>query len=185
MNPSIPQGIACITDMRNNSKVRYEERISNILSNQKRFGYHTELPDKIKAALQDKWSRKLNEEYHIEILVKACTYAKHISPTIFQYYNQFMLIHRRAVNTRLLEKMGISLSDKCLLCKDQIKTIEHIYLQCENVNTIWMETEKRDTYDSHFKISELFGGIDNNPITQTIIISVKYVIYQKRNKGKI
>ena len=77
--------------------------------------------------------------------------------------------------------------DKCLFCNDHIETIEHIYLQCENAKGIWNDTEKREIYDSYFKISDiekLFGCMENNQITPLIIITNKDVIYQKKKKGE-
>ena len=100
---------------------------------------------------------------------------------------QSKLIHRRTVNNKLLQRMGIISNDKFLYCKDFIEIIEHIYIQCENTRQIWNDTEKwvREIYDSHFRISDIekiFGCMENNQITQLIIITVKYVIYQKEGE---
>ena len=104
-------------------------------------------------------------------------------------HNQYKLIHRRMVNNQLLQRMGILFNDKCLYCNDFIETFEHIYIQCENTSQIWNDTEKwvREIYDSNFKISgieKIFGCMDNNQITQLIIITVKDIIYQRRKRGK-
>ena len=86
--------------------------------------------------------------------------------------------------------MGIVSNEKCLYCRDFIETIGHIYIQCENTRQIWNDTEKwvREIYDSHFRISDIeknFGCMENNQITQLIIITVKDVIHQKRKRGEM
>ena len=76
------------------------------------------------------------------------------------------------------------------LCKDYIKTNEHVYLQCENTPRItlklWKEAEdwirtiqechfKRADQENVFRCSECFIQI-----TQMINIGVKDGIYQQR-----
>ena len=36
---------------------------------------------------------------------------------VYQYYNQYKLIHRRTVNNQLLKKMNIIDTENCLFCK--------------------------------------------------------------------
>ena len=36
--------------------------------------------------------------------------------------------------------MDIVASDRCLYCKEHIETIEHIYLQRNNVKRLWKDT---------------------------------------------
>ena len=91
-------------------------------------------------------------------------------------------------NNCLLKKMRISEDENCLFCKDHTETIEHIYISCNNTARIWNETISwvRDLYDPHFIISDqekIFGCTSKDPICQTLIISVKDVIYQKRKSG--
>ena len=83
--------------------------------------------------------------------------------------------------------MGISETPNYLFCHN-IETIEHICIECENVIELWKNTEKwvRRIYSPHFKISDtdkIFWEKNSEYIKQTIIISVKDVIYQKRKKG--
>ena len=84
--------------------------------------------------------------------------------------------------------MGITEDENCLFCKDSTETIEHIYISCNNTARIWNETISwvRDLYDPHFIISDqekIFGCTSKDQICQTLIISVKDVIYQKRKSG--
>ena len=104
---------------------------------------------------------------------------------MYQYYNQYKLIHRGTVHNKLLKNMNIVDSDICLYCNEHIETIEHIYLQCSNVKRLWKDTTSwvRNIYDQHFMISDhkkIFGCSKNNQITHLLITSVKDVIYKKR-----
>ena len=66
--------------------------------------------------------------------------AKKFAPSVYQYYNQYKLVHRRTVNNRLLKRIIIVDTEFCLFCNELIETIEHIYLYCDNVNHLWNGT---------------------------------------------
>ena len=139
--------------------------------------------------IKEKWSENLNDEIDSRTLQISFKNAKKFSPSVYQYYNQYKLIHRRTVNNQLLKRMKIVESEYCLFCKDQVETIEHVYLQCPNSVNLWNETIKwvRNIQDRHFIISDhekIFGTTDNIHVTNLLIISVKDVIYQKRKEGK-
>ena len=143
----------------------------------------------IVCVVRDKWSETLNDEVPLITIQSSLVNARRFSPSVYQYYNQFKLIHKRTVNNRLLKKMGIIEDENCLFCKDHVETIEHIYLSCVNTIRIWNDvlTWVRRIYDPHFMISDhekIFGCSSKDHICQLIIISVEDVIYQKRKSGK-
>ena len=134
--------------------------------------------------LKDKWCESLNDDINMLTMQAAFKNAKKFSPSVYQYYNQYKLIHRRTVNNQLLKKRDIIDSENCLFCKEYPETIEHIYSLCTNSIKLWNETISwlRNIYDPHFMISDhekVFGQV-----THLIIISVKDFIYQKRKDGK-
>ena len=132
--------------------------------------------------LQGKWSQKLNDEIRLDTISNSFKNAKKISPSVYQHFNKYKLIHRRIVHNKLLYKMGISETPNCLYC-GITETIEHVYLECPNVIDLWQETEGwvKRLHFPHFKISEvekIFGEKYSNCIKHMIII------YQKRKKGE-
>ena len=50
--------------------------------------------------------------------------------------------HRRTVHSKLLFKMGISETPNCLFCKTETESIEDIYIECDNVNSVEGNTQK-------------------------------------------
>ena len=64
--------------------------------------------------LQQKWSYNLYEEIRYETVATAFRNAKLFSPILYQHFNQYKLIHRRTINNKLLYKMRISETEKCL-----------------------------------------------------------------------
>ena len=137
--------------------------------------------------LQDIWSVKLNDDIRIDTLSNSFKNAKKYSPSVYQHFKQYKLLHRRIVHNKMLCKMGISETPNCLFC-NETETIEHIYLKCPNVIQLWHQTEDwAKTFNiPHFKISKyekIFGEKFNDHIKHVIVISVKDVIYQKRKKG--
>ena len=138
--------------------------------------------------LSEKWGEAMNEDFNVKRLNLSFEMAKKSAPSVYQQFIQYKLLHRRTITNRLLKKMNITDFDHCLYCKESPETIEHIYLECTNSKTLWQETIKwvRSIYDNHFIISDsekIFGGTKNSLITNTIITSVKDVIYFKRKTG--
>ena len=85
--------------------------------------------------------------------------------------------------------MGLTEHDKCLFCKDNIETIDHIYLDCKNVKQLWYETENwiKTIHGCHFKLADvmkIFGTQDKDQIKHLILISGKDELYAKRKTGK-
>ena len=110
----------------------------------------------IVCTIKEKWSESLNDDILLPTVQSSLTNAKKFSPSVYQYYNQFKLIHMRTVNNILLKKIGIIEEETCLYCKDHIETIEHRYLSCNNTVRIWNEAISwvRNIYDPHFIISD-------------------------------
>ena len=89
---------------------------------------------------------------------------------------------------KLLFKRGISETSNCPFCNHIVESIEHAYIECENVKGLWRATVNwiRLIYDSNIKIADIekiFGDIDNDQVKQVIILSVRDVIYHKRKTG--
>ena len=152
--------------------------------------YHNTLIDQldIVSDIKNKWCNSFNEEIGDDTVQKAFKVAKKLAPSVYQYYNQYKLLHRRTVNNQLLKRMNIVESENCLFCGQGPETIEHIYLLCVNTADLWRETTAwiRKIYDHHFIISDhekIFGSPLDDQITNLVIFSVKDVIYQKRKTG--
>ena len=138
--------------------------------------------------LREKWCEALNDITDAT-LFKSFKNAKRFAPSVYQYYNQYKLIHRRTINNQLLKRINIVDSDTCLFYKDCTDTIEHIYLHCNIIKKLWNDTMTwvRNIHNVHFIISDhekIFGCSTANQVPQQLIISVKDVIYQKRKQDK-
>ena len=151
--------------------------------------YFNSLPaiSNIMVNLQNKWSERLNDDIRIDTISNSFKNAKNYSPSVYQHFIQYKLIHKRVVHNQLLHKMKITDNPNCQFCNAQ-ETIEHIYLECPNVIRIWQDTENwvKSLNYPHFKISDtekIFGEKYNYQLKHLIIISIKDVIYQKRKQG--
>ena len=169
------------------SHILYDIEIGNKGNKDK---YHNTLRGQldIVSDIKDKWSNSFNEEIGNDTVQKAFKTAKKLAPSVYQYYNQYKLLHRRTVNNQLLKRMNIVESENCLFCGQCPETIEHIYLLCVNAADLWRETTTwiRNIYGHHFIISDhekVFGSSSDDQMTDLAIFSVKDVIYQKRKTG--
>ena len=53
----------------------------------------------------------------------------------------FKSLHKRIVHNKILHKMGISETPTCLYCNN-VETIEHVYIECENVRRFMEQYRK-------------------------------------------
>ena len=130
--------------------------------------------------LQHKWSKSLNDKIRLDTLTNSFKNAKKYSPSVYQHFIKYKLLHGRIVYNRLLCKTGISETSNCLYSHNT-ETIEHVYIECINARHLW-----HLCYIA-FKISDtekLFGEEHNDYIKHNIVISTKDVIYQKRKNGE-
>ena len=137
--------------------------------------------------LQVTWSGKLNEDIRLDTISNSFKNAKKYSPSAYQHFIQFKLLHRRVVHNQLLHKMNILDTPNCFFC-NAIETIEHVYIDCPNVISLWHNTENwvKTMFSPHFKIADIeknFGEKNNNQLKHLIITSIKDVIYAKRKQG--
>ena len=135
--------------------------------------------------VQENWPKHFNEDISFDTVTSGFKNIKKVAPSVYQQFNHFKLLHRRTVHNKLLFKMGISETPNCPFCNHIVESIEHAYIECENVKGLWKATENkvRLIYDSHFKIADIekiFGDIDNDQVKQVIIICVRDVIYHKK-----
>ena len=157
-------------------------------NNKNVYSYITGRDTNIVCNIKEKWSETLNDDIPLSTVQLSLTNAKKFSPSVYQYYNQFKLIHMRTVNNKLLKEMGIIERETCLYCKDHIETIEHIYLSCSNTITIWNETISwvRNIYDPH--ILSLNGVIKVNSFYfscyPVCLLSSFFVGAQNTQKGE-
>ena len=138
--------------------------------------------------VQVKWSKRLDDELTFDSVTSGFKIIKVIAPSVYQHFNNFKLLHRQTVHNKLLFKMGISETPNFFFCKIEIESIEQAYIKCENIKKLGKVIEDwvKSIYDSHFKKSDIEGkfGDKDYQIKQLIILSVRDVIYSKRNTGK-
>ena len=72
----------------------------------------------------------------LETVSRGFKNAKAAALSVYQHLNHYKLLHRRTVHNKLLFKMGISEMINCLFCKTDLETIEHAYIECENVRSM-------------------------------------------------
>ena len=88
-----------------------------------------------------KWSESLLEEISAVKLSQSFKKKdKDIDCTYFRYL-QFRLLHRRIFTNELLYCMKIVDSPECPLCNNIPETIEHAFLECQKIHTLWRQIE--------------------------------------------
>ena len=74
--------------------------------------------------VQENWSKHLNGDIAFATVTTGFKNIKTIAPSVYQHFNNFMLLHRRMVLINLSIKIGILVSETPK-CKTGTETIEH------------------------------------------------------------
>ena len=135
-----------------------------------------------------KWENILNEEINDTRMETAFLHLHKISEGSFDKYIQFKMLHRRIITNKKLLDMNIRNDSKCPYCEAAIETIEHAFLECPEVITLWKDIERwlRAHVDSKISISDtdkILGQGSTNSIVEKTITATKKVIYRNRQYG--
>ena len=134
-----------------------------------------------------KWCANTNFDFNSFDLSRS--FQKHhiIYKDTYLKYIQFCTLHHRFFTNEKLFKIGIKKSNVCGFCKDQVDSIEHIFLQCEVSIDLWGNIQEwirllgMENYNlSHSRI--ILGDMDNAMSINTIILLTKKVIYNSMKK---
>ena len=79
---------------------------------------------------------------------------------------------------------------ECPLCNNTPETIEHAFLECQKIHTLWRQVELSlgMVLRDNIKISDsekIFGTANRNSIIDIVILLTKNKIYKNRQKGKV
>ena len=58
------------------------------------------------------------------------------------YWFQYRILHRILATNDLLNKMNIKQNNLCTFCNEEIEKLEHLFWQCNTVNTFWENIEQ-------------------------------------------
>lgn len=132
-------------------------------------------PTLVKKRWEKEFMLEINEDIWLENLYSILTYTKEVKFKSFIYNFNFRNV---PTNTRLYN-MGIKQSKNCYLCKKELESIQHLYVECETTKRLW-ERLKVDVFPklcSPDKLSSnlwyvLFGEWDETNLNlRTIWIS--------------
>ena len=137
---------------------------------------------------KNKWENVLMEEISYKKMEKSFATLHKMKEGPFVRYFQFKLLHKRVVTNKALQYMGIKNNSACPYCEEQIETIEHAFLQCTAVRTIWQEVETwlKNNIDNKIKIPDIekiLGTDKENDIVGKTILATKRMINRNRQKG--
>ena len=103
---------------------------------------------------------------------------------------QFKLLHKILYFNDKLFQIGIKQTNLCSFCRVEEETASHVFFYCQKVKTIWGDLGEQLKIEclSELTWSEVLlgisGGTGKIQFINHIVLLVKYVIFNARNKGK-
>ncbi len=105
---------------------------------------------------------------------------------------QYLVLQRAIVTNKFLFMCKIKESDKCYYCGQYTESIEHLFWDCVNVQTLWNEfanslSQYLDISPYMQRSTALLGTKDNNnaPLLNILFILFKRYIYVQRCKENV
>eukprot|EP00105_Crassostrea_gigas_P040116 XP_019924264.1 PREDICTED: uncharacterized protein LOC109619185 [Crassostrea gigas] len=106
---------------------------------------------------------------------------------------QFRLLHRILPVNHYLKKIKVVSSDCCSFCKHEVETIQHVFINCEKVSTIWSNLSLHIYHATSLRlgfnvVNILFGELPmskNNKVINLIILCSKQYLFTCLKKGKL
>ena len=140
--------------------------------------------------VKDKWDERLNEDIKYETVEQAFMELPKCKESAYQKYLQFKLLHHRTAINEKLYTMKLSDTNLCQICKTSIETIEHSFLECSSMISLWRQIEnwislKIKKATKLTAIDKIFGRLSSDEIIDRIILCTKTVIFNNRKKGKL
>ena len=71
------------------------------------------------------------------------------------YWFQYRLLHRILATKYLLTKMNIEQNNLCTFCGEEVEKLEHLFWQCNTVNTFWENIEQWIYDQNNYLINSL------------------------------
>ena len=110
------------------------------------------------------------------------------------HWFQYRILHRILATNDLLVNMNIKQNNLCTFCNEEIEKLEHLFWQCNTVNTFWENVEqwiydKTDYFINIDKVRAIFGipNISKPSIPVNYLLTVtRYYIYNcKLNENNL
>ena len=173
--PTIPKTLAFLIVNKNGNKGIYDKINKNYYD----------------MAFKLKWEKILNIEIsraswkHIFSLC-----FKTIQDPFYKWF-QYRILHRILGTQETLNKMGIAESPNCLICKNEVETIVHLFYHCPESRNLWHNLENKILYKTHFQVEfnceDVILGYKhynaNSYAINTIIMITKSYIFSNSRKG--
>ena len=150
-----------------NKKVIHIQNLTSKLTYEKLINKSTfrQAPSRLK---YDSMYYISNKEWKkIYSISNICTYDRQLQE--FQY----KILHRYLALNPLLKKMGISDTDLCFFCNNDIETIPHIFWNCKIISNFWeiFSIWWKQNTKADITLTEeiiLFGYLENTDIAQIL-----------------
>ena len=103
------------------------------------------------------------------------------------------MLHRILPVKYYLKKISVLPSDSCTFCDKEVETIQHVFIGCENVSSIWsslsMHIYNTTSQRICFNVDNILLGelpsSKGNKIINLIILYTKQYIFSCLKKGKL
>ena len=140
--------------------------------------------------VQHKWFEKIYLQFDTMEISKSFAFHNSLFKDCYLKYTQFRTLHRRFYTNEKLFKMGIKTCDKCIFCKVETDSVEHMILRCQTIANLWDRVNIwiEELGFIGYKLTErkkILGDLENGPIQTTILLLTKKVIYDSFKKGVI
>jgi len=117
---------------------------------------------------------EINETYEWQVVfnrIYVCTKSSKLQEF------QFKFLHNILVNHHYLYKWKLSQSNLCVMCKNEIETLDHMTWECKHIKTFWKDFISFVQNIFHITLAkeDVYLGLENKLLSMITIIAKQYV----------
>ena len=106
---------------------------------------------------------------------------------------QYRIIHRILPVNHYLKKINLISSDSCAFCKQAVETIQHVFIDCEKVLSLWsnfslhiyIKTKERIGFNLQNVLFGVFPLTKKNKVINFLILYTKQYIFSTLKQNKL
>ena len=137
---------------------------------------------------QVKWQKELGISLHDKnVWENVFTSLYKITDDFKLKWLQMRILHRILPTGRLLQLYGITETDKCAFCEDQVDTIRHLFWHCRKVNAFWRDMTASLMPSQSLSLMQVLMNVnpsgEDDSMCLLIILLGKQYIWSCRNLG--
>ena len=132
------------------------------------------------------WLQKIQDTIEYDDIVKYCRMINMFTISVKLRSFQYRLLMNGIITNVQLKKYKIKQTDQCIFCNAYKEIIEHLFIDCKNIQVLWSYIREKFENARLTKFNIITNLVVDNPkqVENVVILITKFYIYKTRCNEK-